>query len=94
MKRGAIGSTEETYHSNHIFDDITDRFTGVGKTYTLTSEGNNVSGIDTSTVILINGIYQLNQGIQAFPGDYNIEESVGVSSIVFTGESVNQGYDL
>jgi len=93
MKRGAIGSTEETYHSNHIFDDITDRFTGVGKTYTLTSEGNNVSGIDTSTVILVNGIYQLNQGIQAFPGDYNVEESVGVSSIVFTGERVNQGYD-
>lgn len=93
MKRGAIGSTEETYHSNHVFDDITDRFTGVGKTYTLTSENSNVSGIDTSTVILVNGIYQLNQGIQAFPGDYNIEESVGVSSIVFTSERVDQGYD-
>jgi len=93
MKRAAVGSTNETYHLNNVFDDITDRFTGVGKTYTLTSGGANVSGIDTSAVVLINGIYQLNQGVQAFKGDYNIEESVGVSSIVFTGESVNQGYD-
>ena len=93
MKRAAVGSTNETYHLNHVLDDITDKFTGVGKTYTLTSGGSNVSGIDTSTVVLVNGIYQLNQGIQAFAGDYNIEESVGVSSIVFTGERVNQGYD-
>ena len=93
MKRAAVGSTNETYHQNHVLDDITDRFTGVGKTYTLTSGGSNVSGIDTSTVVLVNGIYQLNQGVQAFAGDYIIEESVGVSSIVFTGERVDQGYD-
>ena len=93
MKRALVGSANETYHLNKVFDDITDRFTGIGKTYTLSSGGSNVSGINTSAVILINGIYQSTQGVKLFPSDYIIEENVGVSSIVFTGKSVDQGYD-
>ena len=93
MKRAAVGTTEETYHGNYVFDDISDRFTGVGKTYTLQNDGNNVTGIDTSTVVLINGIYQVNQGVQAYDGDYEVIENSGISSIVFSGEAVTQGYD-
>ena len=93
MKRAAAGSTNETYHGNYVFDDISDQFTGIGKTYTLTNDGNNVTGIDTSTVVLINGIYQVNQGSQAYQGDYDTIENSGISSIVFSGESVTQGYD-
>ena len=93
MKRAAVGTTEETYHGNYVFDDISDKFTGVGKTYTLQNDGNNVTGIDTSTVVLINGIYQVNQGVQAYDGDYEVIENSGISSVVFSGEAVTQGYD-
>jgi len=93
MKRAAVGTTEETYHGNYVFDDISGQFTGIGKTYTLQNDGNNITGIDTSTVVLINGIYQVNQGVQAYDGDYEVIENSGISSVVFSGEAVTQGYD-
>lgn len=93
MKRAAIGTTEETYHNNYVFDDISSSFTGIGKTYILQNNGNNVTGILTNTVVLINGIYQINQGTQAYESDYDTIENSGISSIVFSGESVTQGYD-
>ena len=93
MKRAAVGTTEEVYNQNYVFDDISDQFTGVGKTYTLTNNKSNVTGIQTSSIVLINGIYQVNQGAQVYEGDYEITENSGISSIVFSGEATNQGYD-
>jgi hypothetical protein len=93
MKRASVGTTNETYHNNYVFDDISNTFTGVGKTYTLQNDGNNITGFGTNTVVLINGIYQINQGAQSYEGDYSTIENSGISSIVFSGKSVTQGYD-
>jgi hypothetical protein len=75
--------TRGDYRSNAILDDISNNFTGVGKTFTLTSNGSNVTGINTDFgVILINNVFQK-------PGiDYNYVEVGGATSITFTGNDI------
>ncbi len=71
------------YSGNAILDDISGGFTGVGKTFTLTSNGSNITGINTDFgVILINNVFQK-------PGiDYNYNEVGGATSITFTGNDI------
>ena len=90
MRSGLQGSSEETYAKNYIFDDISGRFNGQNKQFTLTSLGSSVSGIVTSNaVILIDGIFQ-------GPGDiydYNLTEFSGITSVRFTGSASSVSYD-
>jgi len=97
MRSGVKGSSDETYSKNYIFDDITNQFTGIQSTFTLTSSGSTVTGIATdNAVILINGIFQSPQGVQPInlqQGDYTLEES-GITTIRFTGNGDDPyGYD-
>ena len=47
------------YSTNMLFDDISDQFTGIGKTYTLTVQGINTTGLTIGNGILfINGVFQ------------------------------------
>ena len=91
-RSGVVNGSDETYANNHLYDDISQRFTGFEKTFRLTAEGSNVGGISTENgVILINGIFQ-EPGNNA---NYSIiEESVGVSSIRFTGTASSVTYDV
>jgi hypothetical protein len=93
MKRAGAGTTLETYHENYIFDDFSRSFTGVTSVFTLQSEGVDVTGITTDTVILTNSIYQAPQGIQATQGDYQIIEDAGITSIRYNGTGTPEGYD-
>ena len=71
------------YRSNAILDDISSGFTGVGKTFTLTSDGSNITGINTDFgVILINNVFQKPDI------DYSYTESSGITSITFTGNDI------
>ena len=83
MRSGIPDTTESTYHTNYIFDSLSEKFDGNTPTYTLTSAGSSdISGISTgNAVILINDILQ-------GPGnsrDYTMGENLGVSTITFTG---------
>ena len=89
---------------NFVFDDISHKFTGsvaTGKTFTLTQDGSDVTGIVTTTsgtggddevinygVILINGIFQrptIDYDIVA----RSIAPNIGVgASIIFTGDNL------
>lgn len=93
MKRAGAGTTLETYHRNHVFDDFSDGFTGVTSVFTLQEDGADVTGITSETVILTNSIYQSPQGIQATQGDYVIIEDAGVTSVRYNGSGTPQGYD-
>ena len=95
MKGAGAGTTNETYYQNYVFDSISDKFTGIGQTYTLTSNTSNITGITTNSIVLVNGIHQTPQGVQAYKGDYNIIEDLptGISSITFTGSPSSSGYD-
>ena len=95
-KRGVTGSSNETYFNNRVFDDVSGQFTGIRSEFTLTSEGANVSGITSNTILLINNIFQAPQGVQADQiGEYQNFESAGVTTAQFTsGLGTPTGYDV
>jgi hypothetical protein len=82
----------QDYTNNLIFDDISDQFTGIRQTYTLTVQGITTTGIETgSSVLFINDVFQTpttenNQG-----NNYNLTQSAGISSVTFTGITSSNG---
>jgi hypothetical protein len=91
IRSGIVNSSDETYHKNYIFSDISSGFNGINKTFTLTSNGTNATGIQTeNAIVLINDIFQ-------GPGltyDYTLSESAGITSITFTGTASSVSYDV
>jgi hypothetical protein len=91
IRSGIVNSSDETYHKNYIFSDISSGFNGINKTFTLTSNGTNATGIQTeNAIVLINDIFQ-------GPGltyDYTLSESAGITSITFTGAATSVTYDV
>ncbi len=83
------------YDTNMVFDDISDSFTGIGRTYTLTVGGANTStGVGVGNGILfINGVFQTPLTLNNLGNNYEIEADVisGVSSVTFTGISSENG---
>ena len=91
MRRGYVGTSSETYTKNYLYDDITELFTGQRKTFSLTSNKENVIGISTNLpLLLINGI------LQAPGANYNFtaSENLGITSITFTGTASSVAYDV
>ena len=86
------------YDSNQIYDDISDEFTGIGRTYSMTVGGANTSGIGTigeNGVVFINGIFQTPTTANNPNKNFSILEqttpSPGITSIVFSGIRTDPG---
>ena len=82
------------YETNMIFDDISDQFTGIGKTYTMTVEGINTTGVSIGNGILfINGVFQTPTTLNNAGNNYEFENDnvAGISSVVFTGITSTDG---
>jgi len=97
IRSGIIGGIEDAYSKNYIFDDISNNFNGISTTFTLKSNGSNISGISTSNaIILINDIFQgpVRLGGISVPSDYDLLEVSGISSITFTGTISSTSYDI
>ena len=76
----------QDYSSNQIYDNISDSFTGIGQTYTLSVGGTNTIGIETgSGVLFINDIFQTPTTDNNEGNNYEFSESAGISSVVFSG---------
>ena len=78
--------------TNFIFDDISQNFTGVGKTFTLLQDDIDVSGIVTTVngpEVVNNGIILINNILQRPEVDFNMVErsdpGIG-ASVIFTGD--------
>lgn len=82
----------QDYSTNRIYDDVSTKFNGIGQTFTLTNSGVNTSGIETgSSVLFINGIFQTPSTTNNIGQNYSFIESVGVSSVVFSGITSENG---
>ncbi len=93
MRSGVQGSDEESYTKNYIFDDISESFDGQTRKFTLTSAGSSLSEIaENNAIITINDIFQ-GPGLTR---DYTLisDETVGITSIQFTGTASSVGYDV
>ena len=77
------------YTTNMLFDDISDNFTGIGKTYTLTVGGANTStGVGLGNgVLFINGVFQTPLTVNNTGNNYeiNADTIAGISTVEFTG---------
>ena len=70
------------YDGNLVLDDVATSFTGIGKTFTLTSGGSNTTGITSDYgAILINNIFQKPENDYTFISS----PSPGITSVRFTG---------
>jgi len=90
LRSGIVNTIDETYHKNYIFDDISFGFEGDTRTFTLKSNGSDVTGISTeNAIILINDVFQ-GPGISY---DYNLTETAGITSVTFTGTATSISSD-
>jgi len=83
---------KKDYSSNVIYDDISDQFTGIGRTFTLTSSGLNTTGISTgSGILLINDVFQTPTTDNNAGNDYELNDEVGITSVTFAGITSSNG---
>ena len=78
----------QNYDENMIFDDNSDQFTGIGRTYTLKVNGIDTTGVSPGNGILfINGVFQTPSTENNTGNNYDLIRDVqaGVSSVVYTG---------
>ena len=78
------------YTSNQLYDDISNQFTGIGRTFTLTVGGANTVGLGTSGgngILFINGVFQTPTTLNNPKNNFSIIENTvsGISSVVFSG---------
>ena len=85
----------QDYTTNMLFDDISDNFTGIGKTYSLTVGGANTSaGIQIGNgVLFINGVFQTPFTLNNAGFNYKIDAdtTAGLSTVTFTGITSENG---
>jgi|688.fasta_scaffold02221_10 hypothetical protein len=84
------------YTSNQVYDNISESFTGIGQTYTLTIGGINTAGLGTiggNGLVIINGIFQTPTTENNKNNNFRIVEntSAGISSVVFSGITSTNG---
>ena len=83
------------YTTNQIYDDISAKFTGIGRTFTLTVGGANTVGLGSTGgngILFINSIFQTPTTNNNPGNNFRIIENsiAGISSVVFSGiTSVN-----
>jgi hypothetical protein len=84
------------YDSNVIYDNISEKFTGLDQDYTVTVQGINTVGLGTSGgngIVFLNGIFQTPTTLNNTNNNFEIIEdtNVGITSIVFTGITDENG---
>ena len=88
----------QNYDTNMLFDDISDNFTGIGKTYTLKVGGANTSsGIQEGNgVLFINGIFQTPKTTNNSGHNYEFiaDTTAGISTVEFTGITSENGLPI
>jgi hypothetical protein len=80
----------DDYTSNQIYDDISNKFTGIGRTFTLSVGGANTVGLGTSGgngILFINGVFQTPTTLNNPQNNFSIIENTvsGITSVVFSG---------
>jgi len=88
----------QNYDTNKLYDDISEGFTGIGQTYTITTNGINTVGLGTTGgngILFINNLFQTPSTQNNVGNNFKIIEdtSVGISSVVFSGSSSDEGVD-
>ena len=91
LRSGVPNTSDEAYHKNYVFDDISQRFDGTERSFELKSDGDSISGISSeNAIILINDIFQQ----PGLTNNYVLNESAGITTITFTGTATSISSDV
>ena len=93
------------YDTNQIYDDISDQFTGIGRTFTIRVGGaNTAAGIGTTSVqgqnqnalMFINGVFQTPSTLNNPSNNFEVitDTTAGVSTVIFSGITDNNSTDI
>ena len=86
---------QQDYSENAVFDDVSDQFTGIGKTFRTSISGVNTTGLNTgSSFVTLNGIFQPPTTPTNPNNNYEFIESTGITSFVFSGISSTDGSQI
>ena len=98
IKSATPATSDEPYYNNYIFDDISNNFNAIDRSFSLKKLGSDITGISTSNaIILINNIFQSpsrNTGSVPIVGNYSLSQTLGITSITFIGSASSVGYDV
>jgi len=75
------------YEFNKLYDDISDQFTGIGRTFNLTIEGESTSGVEPgSGLVFINDVFQTPDTENNAGNNYELESdsNAGLTTVTFT----------
>ena len=75
------------YEFNKLYDDLSDQFTGIGRTFNLTIEGQNTSGVEPgSGLVFINDVFQTPDTENNAGNNYTLESdaNAGLTTVTFT----------
>jgi len=87
----------KNYATNQVYDSITEKFTGIGATFTLTAQGINTVGLGTTGgngIVFINSIFQAPTTENNLNNNFAIIEVVavaGFTSVIFSGITDTNG---
>jgi hypothetical protein len=85
------------YSTNQIYDDLSYKFTGIGRTFTLTSQGINTVGLGSTGgngILFINGVFQTPTTDNNPKNNFKIIENSGISSVIFSGITSANSLDI
>ena len=84
------------YTTNVLYDNISEKFTGIGQTYVLTVQGANTTGIGSTGgngIVFINSIFQTPSTENNIGNNFKVVDNsvVGITSLVFSGITSENG---
>ena len=91
------------YVNNQIYDDISNQFTGIGRTFTLKVGGANttsgigsIAGQNQNALMFINGVFQTPSTLNNPSNNFEIitDTTAGVSTVIFSGITDNNSSDI
>lgn len=83
------------YTTNQIYDDISQNFNGIGRTFTLFKEESVISSaVPGNNLVFINDVFQTPDTENNSGNNYQIINSPGISSISFTGVKIPNTDDV
>jgi hypothetical protein len=94
LRSGEKDTSIEPYAKNYIFDDISNNFDGIDKTFSLKSNGSDITGISTdNAIVLINNVFQ-GPNAPSIISNYTLAENTGITTITFNGNSGSTTDDI